>query len=352
MGTTKRNRGPGAGGQVPGGGAALRGGSRGSALLAVLWLSAALAAIGFSVASTVRGETERTSTGLDGLRSYYLAVAAIERGSAELLWSVNSSPEKRMIKANAVSVHYHFDTGDARLDILPEAGKLNVNTATVEQLFKLCLALGVEPGRAQEIAGAIDDWRKPVPGGGQFDLYYSAQVPSFRAPHASLKEIEELLQVKGVTPDLFYGTYVPRAEGSAGPGLEWRAGLEDCLTVYGAGDSFWGLSNRVDVNTAAPAVLTALGVPPAAVAAIVARREQQPFTEQELQGFLNSLGVQVPLRVGGNSIVTMRATAQVRLTDGTLSDLKRTVAAQVKYMPDGYDAPIHILRWYDTAWSN
>jgi len=28
------------------------------------------------------------------------------------------------------------------------------------------------------------------------------------------------------------------------------------------------------------------------------------------------------------------------------------VGAQVKYMPPGYDSLIHILRWYDTAWSN
>src|SRR5580700_6916792 len=54
---------------------------RGSALLTVMWLSAALAAIGFSLAGTVRGETERTSTGLDGLRSYYLATGGIERAS-------------------------------------------------------------------------------------------------------------------------------------------------------------------------------------------------------------------------------------------------------------------------------
>ena len=51
----------------------------------------------------------------------------------------------------------------------------------------------------------------------------------------------------------------------------------------------------------------------------------------------------------------MRATARVRAANGQLSDLKRTVAAQVKYMPAGYDSPIHILRWYDTTfstWSN
>ena len=321
----------------------------GSALLAVLWLSAALAAIGFSVANTVRGETERTSTALDGLRSYYLAVAAIQRGSVELLWSVNN-PDKRTIPANATTVTYQFDTGQVRLEILPEAGKLNVNTATLEQLFRLCQALGVEPARAQEIAAAIDDWRRPSPAGGQFDLYYSSQVPSFRAPHSSFKEIEELLEVKGVTPDLFYGTYVP-TEGSSGAGLEWHAGLQDCLTAYSPGNGFFG-AQRVDINTAQPAVLEALGLSPAAVAAIVARRRQSPITEQDLGAVLGPLGVQVPLRVGGNSIVTMRATAQVRLAGGKLSDLKRTVAAHVKYMPPGYDAPIHILRWYDTAWSN
>ena len=56
------------------------------------------------------------------------------------------------------------------------------------------------------------------------------------------------------------------------------------------------------------------------------------------------------LRVGGNSIFTLRATARLRRPDGGLSDLRRTVAAQVKFMPPGYDSPYHILRWYDNAW--
>src|SRR5258708_7155895 len=44
---------------------------QGSALLAVLWLTAALAAISLTLATTVRGETERMSTAEDGLRAYY-----------------------------------------------------------------------------------------------------------------------------------------------------------------------------------------------------------------------------------------------------------------------------------------
>ena len=73
-----------------------------------------------------------------------------------------------------------------------------------------------------------------------------------------------------------------------------------------------------------------------------------PFSEAQLGEFLQGLGVGIGrLRVEGNSIVTVRATARLRLQNGQLSDLRRTVGAQVKYMPTGYDAPVHILRWYD-----
>src|SRR6266581_1684343 len=61
---------------------------RGSALLSVLWLSVALAAIAFALSNSVRGETERASTGVDSLRSYYLAVGAVERAMVEILWTV------------------------------------------------------------------------------------------------------------------------------------------------------------------------------------------------------------------------------------------------------------------------
>src|SRR5207245_10612210 len=65
---------------------------RGSALLAVLWLSLALSTIAFSVASTVQGETERTSTAVDGLRSYYLATGAIERAILYMQWGKQAPP--------------------------------------------------------------------------------------------------------------------------------------------------------------------------------------------------------------------------------------------------------------------
>ena len=52
---------------------------RGGALLAVMWLAAGLSAIAFSVANTVRGETERAETSRDAVRAHYLAAGAIDQ---------------------------------------------------------------------------------------------------------------------------------------------------------------------------------------------------------------------------------------------------------------------------------
>ena len=65
---------------------------RGGALLTVLWLSAALTAIAFSISTTVRGETERTSTTVDQTRAYYLASGAVDRAILWMQWGRNMSP--------------------------------------------------------------------------------------------------------------------------------------------------------------------------------------------------------------------------------------------------------------------
>src|SRR5204862_953087 len=108
-----------------------------------------------------------------------------------------------------------------------------------------------------------------------------------------------------------------------------------------------------DVNSAAPALLLSIGIAPELVTEIVRRRRIAPLQQPDL-GQLAAIGgpAVARLRIGGNSIFTLRATARPRLPNGQLSDLKRTVAAMVKRMPEGYDSPYHILRWYENAWSH
>jgi general secretion pathway protein K len=306
---------------------------RGSALLAVLWLSAVLGAIAFSLASTVRGEAERASTSVDTMRGYYLAAGAVQRAIMYVLWG--RSPTGVMA----------FPTGEAFVEVIPEAAKFNINGIAPEELFRLLQNLGVSSERARTIAMAVADWRSASHGLSPFDQHYLSLTPSFRARHASFEEIEELLLVQGMTPDIYYGSYESVPDGAGATRLVPRGGLNDCVSVFGGTSGF-------DVNSAAPAVLATIGLPPDLVAEIVRRRQTAPLQQPDLGRLMQIVPSAGRLRIGGNSIFTIRATARLRLSNGQLSDMKRTVAAMVKRMPEGYDAPYHILRWYENAWSH
>jgi len=313
--------------------------ARGGALLAVLWLSAALSAIAYSLANTVRGEVERTSTDVDGLRSYYLARAGVERGILYMQWG-NGAPLNAPFKykRGMPLLPFVFPSGQARVEIIPETAKLNINTCPPPELFRLLLALGADPVRAEQIVAAIVDWRSPA-GITAFDAFYQSLTPSFRSRHASFEETEELLLLRGMTRELYYGGYSHDAKGRLVP----RGGLRDCVSVFGS-------KGPVDVNTADPAVLVTLGLPPEAAAAIVARRRTLPFTSPgEVADVVGGSPALSRLRVGGNFIFTLRSTARITLPNGQLSDMRRTVAATVIFRPDE-DIKLQTLRWYDNAW--
>ncbi len=315
---------------------------KGGALLAVLWLSAALAAIAFSVSTSVRAETDRVSSAADGLRAWYLATGSVERGIQWMMWG----PEVRNVKANAPfwehnqpRFYMNYPSGDAVVELIPESSKLNINTASPDDLLRVVAVVTADLERAREIVEGIVDWRGPA-GPGGLDSFYSTIAPTFRARHASFEEIEELLLVRGMTPELFYGNYIPDGSGR----LYASGGLRDCLSV-------WGGVGPFDINTASPALMEAMGIPPEGVAAIVNQRRTQPFKNT---GEAQQLGFPTPrLGVGGNYIWTLRATARLRRPDGTPSETVRTASAVVKLLDRRRYAimPVHILRWYDDAWS-
>src|SRR5205085_11622798 len=82
-----------------------------------------------------------------------------------------------------------------------EAAKLNVNVATREQLMKL-------PHMTAPIVGAILDWRdrdeNPQPDGLERG-YYAALPHPYVIRNGPMRTIRELLLVRGVSKELFYG---------------------------------------------------------------------------------------------------------------------------------------------------
>jgi general secretion pathway protein K len=303
----------------------------------VLWLSAALAAIAFSVATSVRSETDRVGSSADGLRAWYLAEGSVERGIQWMLWGPGVPNRWR---PNLPRMIMSYPSGDAIVEMIPESAKLNINTASADDLTRVVTVVSGDPGRAAQIVAAILDWRSGAAGPTVFDQYYLTVAPTFRARHASFQEIEELLLVQGMTPELFYGNYLPDSAGR----LYASGGLRDCLSV-------WGSQGPFDINTVSPALMEAVGMTPDAVAAVVKYRTAQPFGSMT---DVASLGVSTPrMSTGGNVIWTLRATARLRRPDGGPSEFVRSASATVKLLnpATNFMMPAHVLRWYDDAWS-
>ncbi len=315
---------------------------KGGALLAVLWMSAALAAIGLSVSTLVRGEIDRVSADADGLRAQYLASGSVERAIQYAMWGpeyANPDGTQRFwgTVPNKPRLNFRYASGDVVVEMVPETAKLNVNTASIPDLIKVIQSVGGPGVPAQDIAAAIAEWRG---GGSSFDGFYLAMGPTFRPRHASLLEIEELLSVRGVTPELFYGNFVSDDQGR----LYARGGLRDCLSV-------WGGNGPFDANGASPALMEAMGVPPDEAERVAQMRRLRPFMNQ---GELKAAGIDSPrLGVGGNTIWSIRATARLRRPDGLPSEVVRSSSAVIKLLDrqQYFQMPVHVLRYYDDAWS-
>jgi len=320
----------------------------GGALLAVLWLSVAMSVIAFSVANTVRGEIERASTALDSTRAYFLATGAIERALLWIQWGPgvkNPDGTPRFWDPSVPVRRMYFPSGEVVVEAIPEGSRLNINQAAPEEILRLLLALGVAADRAQEITAAILDWRSPVPPGvlSGFDQFYLSLTPSFRARHASFQETEELLFVKGMTPEIYHGSYGWDTEGR----LVSRGALKNCVSVFGSTSAF-------EINTVEPALMAAIGLNPEAIRLVTEMRRQGPIRTPEQLAMIAQVGGPPAqrLRIGWAQTFTLRATARVRQADGRLSDLRRTVAATIRMTTDYKEdiLPYRVLRWHDSVW--
>ena len=323
----------------------------GGALLMVMWLTAALAAIALSVGSLVRSEIERATSTSEGMQAHFLARAGMERflfqldQMPQLATGANLRAVPQMMSQFGVIERYDFPPGPVVVELVAEAGKLSLNRTPPEQIEVVLLAMGVEPDRAQLIAAAIFDWRgagqaaNGPPVASAFDAIYLQRQPSFRAPHASFQEVEELLLVHGVTPEIYYGGFRTTPDGAFVP----RPGLRDCFSPH------IGFESTVDLMSAAAPVIASFGVPlPLAEAFVLERQMTDLMPPERLAALMQTTSMAGAMpRVGalqpyaGRLMYTIRATARVA---GTV----RSVAALIQMMPRPgvlYD----ILRWEDQA---
>jgi general secretion pathway protein K len=226
---------------------------RGVALVIVLIVLALLMTIVGEFALAMRLEGTTTLNFRAAVAATRLAEAAYERAVAEILPDALAHQLDRQqgvlifrrarIEAPEAPERRDLALGPGRFSyrITDEEARINVNRATPELLHRLLIELDVERQARDVIVDSIQDWRDQNEehrlNGAESDHYLGLPVP-YRSKNADFDTLEELLQVHGVTPEIFHG----RPE---------SPGLVEYLTVAGSG--------AINVNTASDVVLRAIG---------------------------------------------------------------------------------------------
>jgi len=158
--------------------------------------------------------------------------------------------------------------------------KFNINSAPEPILQQALMLMGVDAGQMTPIINCILDWidadDNPRMQGAESDYYQSLQPPYF-AKNGPIDDMSELLLVKEITPELFWGAactnhspaaFQQRASylGPGGPVSTINSGLVNLFTPLSSG--------RVNINTASPDVLQVIpGVNAIVAQAIAGARE-------------------------------------------------------------------------------
>lgn len=194
---------------------------RASVLVAVLWCLALLSLVVVSVLHTARIDLLVVKNYGDRIQAHYLAVAGIEKAKALLYQDAQQRSRSSqnhsgsLFDASQQFRDVPFGRGQFRVfhrgrpdegggvlyGVSDEESKLNVNTASAEELGKL-------DGMNPDIVASIIDWRDEdnvvSPGGAEAEYYLSLQPP-YQPRNGPLATIRELLLVRGVSRELLLG---------------------------------------------------------------------------------------------------------------------------------------------------
>ncbi|HEY3132110.1 MAG TPA: general secretion pathway protein GspK [Acidobacteriota bacterium] len=269
---------------------------RGSLMVLLSWVLVALSLIALSFSRSVRMEVKATVNEVDLKQSYYIARSGIyygiNRALLRALRPTTGDPATQQAEEEDLArgqLHFEMANGSAEITVTDETGKINVNFASDLMLRKLMREIGLSQDVGDGIVDSLIDWidqDQDVHLNGAEDSYYMSLPEPYHCKDGPLDNTEELLLVKGITPEIFYGQ---KFKDESGAELT-RGGLVNFLTTY---SSF----NRININSAPLEVLASIpGMDRQKAQAIISRRATKPFSsptdvgEVVGQADMNALG--------------------------------------------------------------
>jgi len=218
----------------------------------MLWILTLLSVIVGEFCHAMRTEVNITRNFKEETQSYYIAVAGVNRAVAELIRNEAMSQKARhpdteeeeeeedqeiRWRVNTDIPAIHFGDGQFEVKIGNESGKVDINGADDRLLKMLLNGFDLEDSDKDIIVDSILDWRDKNSlhrlNGAEDDYYHSLPEP-YECKDDDFDSVEELLLVRGVTAEMFYG------------------GLRDMVTAYHSD------INKISINTASSTILRSL----------------------------------------------------------------------------------------------
>ncbi|MGW8161477.1 MAG: type II secretion system minor pseudopilin GspK [Desulfobulbales bacterium] len=237
---------------------------------------------------------------------------------------------------------YFFQRGQGTIKIQDHSGRLQVNSLLVKNndewvvneaqkdLWLNLLSadefqLGEEGAAA--VVEAVIDWIDPddeaMGFGGAESSYYQGLATPYTPRNGPMEFIEELLLVRGITQDLYYGTGE-------------YPGLATLVTTYGN-------DGKVNINTAPPLVLGALSalIEPEMVEALVAYRDYEDTDLSNPKWYKSAPGFPGDIIIPPELITTQSTYFEIvsEVYEGKVS---KTVTGMVAR---GSGSKTHLLSW-------
>lgn len=232
--------------------------NQGSVLIIAIWMVAILVVFVVSLSALVSNRLNSFKYFRDINRASLVATGSINKaieelrknaksswGSDALSESWNNNPEifnEIKIGGGIATISHDYPqlTGGTITfyGCADEEQRININTAVttvLETLFNTVAGITSESDYKQ-LARAIIDWRDTDsiirPDGGAEDDYYMSLSPPYPCKNSNFETTEELLLVKGMTPEIYIK-------------------IKETITIYGSG--------KINFNTAPAPTLLALG---------------------------------------------------------------------------------------------
>jgi general secretion pathway protein K len=204
----------------------------------------------FSFSVMTRAETYGTMAFKEGIEKKFFAEAGIERSIMEIIYrSVNQNQTVTLVGKELWKLDgtvYTVDMGGSGyvVRIIDESGKISLNSLTETSgiiVKNLLINQGVSPEKADIIVDSILDWKDADDlhrlNGAESDYYLSLPSP-YKAGDAPFETLEMLILVKGITPEILYGT-------------DKKKGIIRFLTLYST-------MGQININAAPKEILAAL----------------------------------------------------------------------------------------------